>query len=83
MKETVIKCDRCGREYGLDQWPEVEFRGVSPTKIELFAVLEDKASEYVNINKADVDLCKECRASFRDWFSSGHVRLKDLMLGNK
>ncbi len=62
MKETVIKCDRCGKEYGLDEWATVEFRGSSPITVLLRAM--------VGGNEEDIDLCVECRKSFRKWFNN-------------
>lgn len=70
MKETNIRCDRCGKKYSLDQWPDIEFRGSSPVKLQMKAMIEDATT----IEFEDVDLCVRCRSELREWWHHGLVR---------
>ncbi len=74
MKSTVIKCDRCGKDYGLDEWPTVELRG-EELHVQMYVVQGVEANrDYVRMNESRIDLCKECRAEFRQWFERRAVR---------
>ncbi len=71
MKETTIRCDRCGKTYSLDQWPEVEFHGKDQTQLEMKAITGVVGGI---VQTADVDLCLNCRREFREWFERKATR---------
>ena len=67
MKKTFTVCDRCGKEYSYDEWPKVTFRGEISTQIRLLAWRDDSTPA---TGGERVDLCKECRIEFRQWFQN-------------
>ena len=62
MKLCKLKCDRCGVEYE-------EKEDHKLIKIRLMKKLED--NEFYtdfSYNGTDLDLCKSCRDSFKNWW---------------
>lgn len=66
MKKNIVVCDRCGKEYSLDEWPTVEFHGVSDAHITMYATGPNQSS-------GTVDLCVNCRKSFRVWWKNKNM----------
>lgn len=71
MKETLTKCDRCGKEYTPDILPIVEYHGRRRTSVKLIALVDNSNGDYVNITDVPVDLCLDCRRDFQAWFNMG------------
>ena len=64
MQRTVFKCDRCGREYTTDAWPEVILGGDVNVTVQMKAIIQSD----ITMNYEDIDLCKYCRDEFKVWF---------------
>lgn len=62
MRKTVIVCDRCGKEHKLSEWPRITFHSAPVIPVQLLVHLGNNSVD------EKIDLCKECRESFVQWW---------------